>query len=335
MKPNFFGLNIPHIADFPPAVPLDSYRFWDDGCQRIWINEAEGEFVTTQLDAWVAKLTAAGVKDVIFCLGGTPQWISSQPTNTSCDYGAPGFWGYCAPPRDINPGGAGTDMAALQWYKFIGQYAATHPELLFHWEPWNEFTRQSQSLGTHSWLGTNQQLVRLCEDARAVILGRGKITATGQSVGEVLESVRLIKPAYARPESVFLSPSYGLNPATLAMWQEYLRTPGALEAAEALAIHPYLDNAENLKAQLVQFLAGNADDIVKPIWATEGSWGKSTPPADPVAYVSDYYAAIYPLVDRFYWYAYAGPNGFWDGIKLTPAGEAYVTFYNAHREAKP
>jgi len=185
MKPNFFGLNIPHIADFPPAVPLDSYRFWDDGCQRIWINEAEGEFVTTQLDAWVAKLTAAGVKDVIFCLGGTPQWISSQPTNTSCDYGAPGFWGYCAPPRDINPGGAGTDMAALQWYKFIGQYAATHPELLFHWEPWNEFTRQSQSLGTHSWLGTNQQLVRLCEDARAVILGRGKITATGQSVQTV------------------------------------------------------------------------------------------------------------------------------------------------------
>jgi hypothetical protein len=335
IKSSFFGLNI--VGDsgstYPVNVPFSTYRFWDNTCRWQLCNPSSGVYSFTNFAFWLNKIRTAGVHDVIYELGGTPQWASSQPSNTGCDNQAGGD-GYCAPPTDLNSDGTGANLIWREWCKAVAQYFNTQSDILVSgWCPWNEFTRNSGA-GQYAWVGTNAQMLRLSEDARAIILGRGSITATGETVAHALSTVGLTSAAYnSASSSVMQGPSTGVgNSGThLSVYQAYMaQAPGAIAAAEVLAFHIYGEANGDALLQYNLFtgiLTGA--NIGKTLWLTELGW--NTLPGDPNSVVTSWYTALYPLVARIYWYATVDSV---DGLQLssgtlTTAGKAYSNFYNS------
>jgi hypothetical protein len=333
MKNNFFGMNINRAVDAQPLlVKIDSKRFWDDGCSWVHVNPARGEFDPTTITKWITVLQAAGVKDVLFELGGTPSWASTNQAQ-GCDYNR---LGYCSPPSDLHSDGTGPNLIWREWCKYIAQLFTTFPGVLVSgWCPWNEFTRQVGWTGTHSWLGTSQQMVRLAEDARAIILGRGHgITATHETITEALATVGLTSAAYNRTNSsVLLSPSSGAGKWFFPKLLAYYSTPGAVEAVEASAVHLYPEPDNTSKGALAVFdayVAAMSGYPIKPLWITEGSYRGGPSSGQSIAdFVRGYYTELYNLVDRIYWYAYDDPTcgQLASGKLLLPSGVAYNEVY--------
>jgi hypothetical protein len=328
VKPNYFGLDMTNTPSLPFRVKFESFRFWDNGCRWPNVNPARGQFNSAPIQAWLAALISSGVKDCIFELGGTPQWASSMPNNTGCDYFKYAA-GSCAPPSDLHADGTGPNQFWRDWCKFIGQLFSKYPQVqVSGWCPWNEFTRQADWAGDKSWVGTPQQMVRLAQDARAIILGRGHIHATNESPQQALATVGLKAPAYSvnTLESYMLSPSGGPVLPQLAHMIAYLQTPGAVNAAEIMALHLYELTGQDAVASAIRFKSAIAQFVEgKPIWMTEGSCGTRTPNQPMDQFVYSWYTLLHPIVDRNYWYAYMGDAAaLWDGSNLTEAGVAYM-----------
>ncbi len=116
VPPQYFGMH--YVKSQPwPSVPFGSLRLWDTDTRWQQMNPARGVYDFSTLDDYLALAHAHGLSDVLLVLGGTPNWISSQPVNTWCDYTnvAPGS---CAPPADLNSDGTGTNQA---WRSFVYQ----------------------------------------------------------------------------------------------------------------------------------------------------------------------------------------------------------------------
>jgi hypothetical protein len=323
MKVKFFGMNA--NGGLPFKVPCESYRFFNPPCCWSMVNTSKGVFDSTSLAEWVAKLIQANLLDVIVELGGTPAWASQNPTYEG--YPAAGSAG---PPSDLNADGTGANLLWREWCVFIGKFFASHPEIhVAGWCPWNEFTRDADYAGVKSWLGNNAQLVRLAEDARAILTGRGsKIAATSESVADVWKTVGLTAPAYAPKDSYIQAPSTG-GWATKKILA-YFETPGAAEAAEIFIVHPYGATAQLGLQDCTEFLNTiKPFQNGKPVWATEGSWGSKDLQLQPAEFIAAYMDGLAELVDRFYWYSYDDKNTLLVDAngELTAGGEAYVAAY--------
>jgi len=187
-------------------APAGAFRAWST-CKTQWedMNPANGQYYFNGLDNLLNALHIKGINDVFINLGSTPNWISSNPTDTVCDRanvdGHPP--GMCDPPTDLNPDGTGTDLA---WRTFItallahvtaSGYSSNHAHLQFY-SIWDEFHR-SDTVNTQtcfppgsptgdlpcSFRGTFAQMLRMTQDLRCIVEGHPNdpITATSLTCG--------------------------------------------------------------------------------------------------------------------------------------------------------
>lgn len=318
----FFGMHMHTgiLGQQPwPQVSFGGLRLWNTGTAWAEINTSNQTYDWSVFDQWLAAADAHGISNLLYTFARTPAWASSHPGDPTCAYGP----GQCWPPRDLNSDGTGANQ---YWKAFVTALAAHNASKsgvhVKYWEIWNEF---DQAI---TWRGTNAQLVRMAQDARRILLA-------------------------ADPNAIVLTPSSstGLT-ATASQMQGYLATPGASSAADAIAIHPYVQQGGVLPVpEDVLTLIGNVKNILsgadaaKPIWSTEGSWGVTTETGftDPDQQAA--FTARYLLLQQsagiasFYWYEWNNTTDgtFWypagthgctaTGGCITPAGSAYQQVY--------
>jgi hypothetical protein len=343
----YFGIHL--VKGQPwPTVSFGSLRLWDTDTRWQQMNPASGVYDFSTLDVYLALAHAHAVPEVVLVLGGTPNWISSDPANAVCDYASTAT-GSCAPPADLNSDGTGTDQA---WRSFIYQLA-THTRLnvetysrVSAYEMWNEFSRN-----TESWTGTHAQMVRMAQDAYCILKGSGTITATSERC--VAQDFHVAAVGIV-PLAVVVSPSAQAFGPDLNTLGDYFSTPGAAAAADIIATHNYTyghgccASAEVLRAQwsaLRAALPAIASEL--PVWSTEGSWGDTALQEPDLDMQSAYVVRAYLLgwslgYRRMYWYAWgnswgrlwsqSGVNGCSDGGSGTgctsPAAKAYAGVYS-------
>ncbi len=115
-KPQYETLNMPYT--------FGTTRSWDVYPELDWatLNPSPGVYNFVPLDNWLAYNAANSNADVVYTLGRTPQWASSQP-NTAGDAGP----GTCAPPANLQ-----------SWDNYLTAIV-THTLGRIHlWELWNE-----------------------------------------------------------------------------------------------------------------------------------------------------------------------------------------------------
>ena len=308
----FFGMMINRrTLPWPTSlgVPIGSLRLWDTFTRWQDLNPSKGTYVWTNFDNWLQSAKTNGVTDVMFTMAGTPRWVSSGPNDSECDY-ARQVPGGCDPPVDLNPDGTGSDQA---WRNFIFNLAihiksldSSNYSKPGYFEIWNEFTRMVKP--PFAWRGSHAQMVRLSQDAMCILTGRGTISATGEACTAAsmhVATVALIADA------LILAPDAGLRGES-GRHQEYFKTPGAVQAADVLTIHPYAQTGhccvkaeDNIPLLNTTMRGMPAPASALPVWVTEGSWGMEFNLPDPdlqAAYVARIHLISWSLgVRRYYW----------------------------------
>ena len=347
VPPQYFGMHYVK-GQLWPTIPFGSLRLWDTDTRWQQMNPVSGVYDFSTLDAYLALAHAHGLSDVVLVLGGTPNWISSDPFNAVCDYASTAT-GSCAPPSDLNTDGTGSDHA---WRSFIYQLASHVAGLNKHiyspvtsYEMWNEFSRKAES-----WTGSQTQMMRMAQDAYCILKGSGTIAATGENcAAQTFHAAVGISPRV-----IVVSPSAQGSGPDVGTLGEYLSELGASSAADIIATHNYTYGksccalAEMLIAQwsaLGAVLPPASAGL--PVWSTEGSWGDTaTKEPDPdmqSAYVARAYLLGWSLgFQRMYWYAWgnswgrlwsqSGVNGCSDQGSAagctSPAARAYAEVYS-------
>jgi hypothetical protein len=123
-------------------------RSWDAYPDFDWsdVNPSPGVYNFTYLDRFIAINQARGA-DMIYTLGRTPQWASSQPNMPSAD--GPG---QCAPPADMT-----------NYDNFLTAVATHVDGKIKYWELWNE----PQS--TQNYCGDIPTMVTMAQHAARII----------------------------------------------------------------------------------------------------------------------------------------------------------------------
>ena len=77
----YFGMHYVKAQPWP-TIPFGSLRLWDTDTRWQQMNPASGVDDFSNLDAYLALARSHSVFDVVLVLGATPNWISSDPSNT-------------------------------------------------------------------------------------------------------------------------------------------------------------------------------------------------------------------------------------------------------------
>jgi hypothetical protein len=226
-----------------------------------------------------------------------------------CRYGP----GQCDPPDDLNADGSGTDQ---HWKDFVTAVAIHVNGQVGNWEVWNE----PQS--ANSWNGTYAQMVRMAQDARAII----------QSF---------------IPDAKMLNGGVELHQGISAKWWKGYAAAGGLDAADLIAIHgdvrtypevcgvyPQAENFIPLLKGLKKVLSQYGQNH-KPIFDTEASWGHIdrdcfTDPDLQSAFLARFYLIhLSQGIQRYYWRGWTddGDSLYDPATGLTPAGVAYLQIH--------
>lgn len=308
VSPNFQAM-IAHWYIPWPTVPFETMRLWDTHTYWAQINTGPGQYDWTALDGWLNAANVHGV-ELLFTLGMTPQWASSDPNNVTCRTGP----GQCAPPNDLNPDGSGTDQ---NWKDFVTAAARHVGTQVQYWEIWNEPNN------LWYWSGTPAQLVRMAQDARTIIRG-------------------------LNPAASMLNAGTGAgNEYGLKWWKAY-GAAGGLQSTDIIALHgdvrpypphcgiyPQAETFLQVMSNLHHVLAAYGQDQ-KHIWDTEASWGKTTDDCFTdqdlqAAFLARFYLLHYSEgVQRFYWRAWIdGDGGLYDTTNgINKAGVAYQQIHD-------
>ena len=142
---SFFGLTVMN-SEQPALLPYSTARSWDSWPHPSWADEnpSRGVYNFVNLDAYMAGNLG---HDMIYTLGRTPRWASSQP-NAYTDYGP----GQCAPPADI-----------ADWDNYVRAVATRSEGRIKYWELWNE------PMNAKYYCGDIASIVTLAEHARTII----------------------------------------------------------------------------------------------------------------------------------------------------------------------
>jgi hypothetical protein len=319
VAPSFFGMHINNSTDpTPAAIPFAGYRSLTGQWDWADIETAPGVYNWKRADIWLAKAEAAHA-DVLYTFFRTPVFHSSNP-NGACT-GTPK--GQCYPPSDV-----GTTDAAFK--AFVTAFVAHVGPKVTYYENWNEYNI--------SWNGTVAQLVRMQQDARAIILPKNP-------------AAKFISPSVAFAFNAKKEPF--LRPVT-----DYFSTPEAFAVTDLVGIHGYVQQASPLNPQpevlfnLINGVKGVFTGISpkRPIIDTEWSWGVTstfTNPAARSAFLARGLILQLSLgIDRAYWFGLDEGNSgvfWWPNITdnnckggtpaqsrgyICPAGKTYSVLYS-------
>jgi polysaccharide biosynthesis protein PslG len=138
----------------PTTRMFGTYRFWDSGGRWAPQNPSYGNYSFSWMDLTADQAASYGVGQFIYTFGDVPQWASTNPNGTGCDF---------------NNGGC--------YMPFTGDFTAFVSALARHsaarkaagklgitmYEMWNEPN------ATNYWRGTTSQMVQLAAAAYAII----------------------------------------------------------------------------------------------------------------------------------------------------------------------
>jgi uncharacterized protein YjdB len=349
-----FGLHIHSTATPWPRIGFGGFRLWDTNTYWAQIERSNGVYDFSTLDRVLAELHSHGISTVVYTFGQVPNWASSNPTDSACDFASWDGTGGCDLPRDINPDGSGTDQTWINFVTALAHhvndpaYLQTHAHIQY-WEPWNEWYRNNV-VNTYPWnlislRATYAQMVRMSEDLRCIITGTGLVNGNACTAMAIDSTAKIVSPSDG-----------GQNPGSLAVFQNFLYCDGTgpnapiagsycttgsrgSSAVDIVNTHFYETNGhppENLALNVSEYKAIlSATDLAKPLWSTEDGWGNNSAVPDPDIQAS--WVARYHLVGwssglaEMYWYRYDGPTigTLWTSSGgLTPAGVAYGQVYN-------
>lgn len=146
-SPSYFGMHIGKTSTPWPAAQFGSLRLWDDGVAWTSINTSKGTYKWSTLDTWVRAAQQHNAA-LTYTFGRTPQWASSSPGLSSCDYGP----GQCVAPANY------TD-----WDNFVTQLVTRYKGQIQSYELWNEPNDNG------FWQGTTAEMVELSCRASGII----------------------------------------------------------------------------------------------------------------------------------------------------------------------
>jgi hypothetical protein len=284
---NFFGMHMHTgiLGKQPwPVAKFGSIRLWDTTTGWADINTSPGIYNWTTFDSWLSTAQAHGMASVLYTFGKTPRWASSNPNNSTCDYGP----GLCGTPDDLNADGTGTDQ---HWKDFVRAIATHAAGRVKYWEMWNEPNI------TTRWTGTMAQLVRMSADARSIILS-------------------------VDPSAVLLTPAPANGLTGTATWMGQYFAAGGGQYADVIAFHGYVQHAgAHPVPEDVVTLINNLTTVMKTygqsskaIWNTEGSWGRTSVTGFTNLDQQSSFLVRYIVlqlskgVSRFYWYQWNNTN---------------------------
>jgi hypothetical protein len=283
----FFGMHMHTGILGKEDWPTDSFgtvRLWDTNTGWADIATSSGVYNWDTLDQWFAITEQHHIASLLYTFGKTPTWASSDPSNSGCDYGD----GECAPPNDLGADGTGTDQ---HWKDYVTAIATHAAGRIKYWEIWNEPNIPAR------WTGNNAQLVRMAEDARTIIL-------------------------QIDPSAVLLTPCPAASIAGTGTWMANYFAAGGGKYADVIAVHAYVQHpgaypvAEDVVTLIADVKSAMAKygEGSKPIWNTEGSWGKTESTNFTNQDLQSSFAVRYILlqwskgVSRFYWYQWNNTN---------------------------
>jgi hypothetical protein len=320
VQPTFFGMHVNKLTSMPLPLPIASIRLWDTGTNWFQLCPS-GDYSRCdwqRLDKWLAAAKSNGISDVLYTFGKTPAWASSQPRG-DC-WGAKE--GVCYPPRDLSSDGTGSDAAFRGFVRAIVEHNRnlnpdTYARIKF-WGIWNEpHTKQF-------WRGRVQQLVRMTKDAREIIKG-------------------------ADPDALVLTPEAASNAKNgnyqvAGDWLDEYLSAGGGAYVDVIAFHIYANNnnghpvaeeAVTMIQHVKSRLARHSEIAGKPLWMTEGSWGRSDDtnwrsPDQAVAFLMRYETLLAAEgIERVYWYSWdAGWGTLASDGGESPEAAAYRTMHD-------
>jgi Putative Ig domain/Cellulase (glycosyl hydrolase family 5) len=159
---SFFGADFNGGEPWPPSdgqgqiATLAGIRLWDDGLKWSKINTASGIYNWTSMDNWISKAQGQQM-DVLYTIGSTPEFAGTIPPGSPCGPSGPYS---CSSPKDVNSDGTGTDA---EFSAFITALVTRYKGQIAFYELWNEPDC------TCFWSGTTAQIVRMGQDAAAII----------------------------------------------------------------------------------------------------------------------------------------------------------------------
>jgi hypothetical protein len=370
---------LPDGTNYPlPLVPFGSVRLFDcnegftlspkQGCHwhRVEPNATGGcspaSPCWTVIDHYLHELQTLGVTDGMFDLGeSTPTWaLNSFQLGVTCGNSGNQCW----PPADIAASCThvdgtgdcdghfdGTNLTWRNWVKTAAQHfvtmQATYGVHVSGYELWNEWQRGPGTSTNWEFGGTPQQMRRLAQDARCLIVGTlnpsfngGLVWGTNESCGAVQATVGLSGPIDAT--ALMLSPSMFTSAANagpmLSIANNYFSSStnaGALAAADIVAVHTYSNGSAEAVWNNYNTLVGNLTNpgvAPKILWSTEGNysgWG-NLPSLDME---SGYTAKIFMLLQslgfqKVFLYGYD-----YNGNSTPPGGEGPLWLKNGDKWA--
>jgi hypothetical protein len=308
LSPGLFGMSWNDVqASHFPTVGFEGMRLWDTKTKWADIETSSGRYDWTTLDKWLA-LSSSHVKDVLYTFGETPTWASLRPTE-ACHQEI-SVLGCAAPPSDVDSGDNiwKTFVAALVHHSLASQTGH-----IKYYEIWDE---PNEVHGVF-WSGTNAQLATMAKDAY-----------------EIIHSLD--------PNALVLGPS-PTGGAFSSNWMKEYWAAGGGTALDIIADHGWtkpINNVQNPQDLLAVIDSVHAAETSyglpdKPIWFTEGNWGKQPGITndEQIAFLSTEYIFLWSKgVARLYWYAWDNNSGWgplWDPANgAHPAGVAYGLLYN-------
>jgi hypothetical protein len=309
----FFGLHILNTSDWPQlSAQVNAFgviRLWDTGTAWAQIEKVEGSPRWNTLDSYTKLAQANGVS-VLYELGMTPTWASSDPTDTSCRQP-----GSCDAPADWQ---TFIDFmtALVSRYTSTGVQTGctqTNPQCngtIRTYEVWNEpYVPDMWNPAQKIYDG----------DPKLTMLGFVTLTQIARNIIKTID-----------PNAIVSSPS--INSTFLG---PYWATPGAVRDFDRIAMHAYPLPSIPAPELMIHQTAQVVDlmkkyHVTSPLINTEGSWGHWQPklPQDQIAYAARYILLEIAMgMKKSLWYTWSGLAPLWNtGVNpgnVTPGGGGY------------
>src|SRR6266849_1542193 len=310
------------------SIPFGGLRLWDTGTGWAEINTSLNSYDWTNLDSFVSAAQANNV-DVLYNLARTPNWASSQPSDSSCAYANIGGGnGQCAPPTDLSDPENGTD---LDWITWVSAVTSRYKGRIKYYEIWNEWNIPL------FWIGTPAQLVRMEQDARCVVEGppAGFFCNSHSSFPQgkgIDTAARIVTPSPVGAHTALDSVSTNLS----TFFQTKVGGIPGGTFSDVIGFHGYVGTRAGADCPTPEDVNTVVDDLNgtvqsfgesgKPWFNTEGGWSKASEegfldPDRQAAFLSRYFLLQRSLgVDRVYWYRWDATQTFGGALWTPSAG---------------
>lgn len=308
VQPEFFGATMhwpvraPYIENYP-SVPIAAWRAILPELHWFSLEPRKGEWKFDKFDIAMRLMASSGI-DVLYTLGETPTWASSDPSVKG-----PYIYGQLAPPRRL-----------ADWESYVRTVAQRYQGRIRHYELWNEPTvREVDGSKAHF---TASQLVELGQSAYRIIKEidpQARLTTPSMVGGErgVERMEAYLEAGGNQCSDVVAFHYYGL-PEQIPQYHAALTRVMARHGIGHLPVW---------NTEFGYLIADPTTPNTHPLGG--GSFSRVLPAPEAAAWLArSLIIAASVGIERFYWFMWDGRNmGLmtYEGRRINAAGVAYGT----------